>query len=189
MGKNISISLAKFLDLYYNICWMDAKNLKHKDLKYLIPYLEEVYCNDIYSYNLKLLTGEYIEITDSSNTTICYKNPFYDNYNEICTVGIPFNFEDEEEFISAPIYHRFKEYENTNNCTIIDKTKIDISNMTKWELLNYRKRLRSNVAITLNNYYALNSLIIKSLRKITKEERKTRISYKKKKERKYNDKY
>lgn len=189
MNKSVSISLAKFLDLYYNIPWSDAKYLKHKDLKHLIPDLEEVYCDDIYFYNLKLLTGEYIEITDSSKTTICYKNLFYYKHDEIGITGMQLNFESEEEFVNAPMYYRFTQYENVteNNYTIIDKTKDEIYDMSKWQLLNYRKRLKSNVKITLNNYRYLNLLIKNQLGKISKAEKEARRAYQKKKEREYYD--
>lgn len=137
MNKTVNISLAKFLDLYYNIPWSDAKNLKHKDLKYLIPDLEEVYCDDIYYYNLKLLTGEYLEITDSKKTTICYKNPFYNNGHEIGTTGPSFNFESEEEFVEKPIYYRFTQYENNSSKTI--ENNYDISTMSKCNYWNLEK--------------------------------------------------
>lgn len=192
------ITLVKFLKMYYNIPSGKVKYLRHKELRFLLPNIKCVYENDFETLSRKVATGQYLRIRDCEGVIMYYENPLYKQEEVVLE-----DFENNSEFKNAPLYHRFREYEeqaDSENITYeeeiygyegplsgVPRISLDeIEDMDKWELLELKDILTKYNKITMGAYYVLIAKVKEELKKRRKESIVEKRAYIKKKE---NEKY
>ena len=166
------ISVAKFLRIFYNISGSKYKNLTHTDLQCLIGDLRVIDMEENPNFYELCLIGVCVMVKDCENNFVCYKSP------ECIDLKVrSSDFEETPEFKGLPLYYRFTDYEGVSVDSYYEEevfplpklSKVEISQMDKWELLELKKKLKKYKKMSIETYCLLNSLLKNELSKRRKE--------------------